>query len=144
SGADDPNYFIGIKFRHIPYEYDVKIPHLTFGVLFISDNMIPDVVEIMKIMKKELFEMDITTSYTYMLSDGIYVANVSGVLATYFKMYNLFYKSQITFGQSRMFIPHITLSFSNNKTVRIESTRLKISSIYLRKIKGDTVFDMSE
>ncbi|AGW82907.1 methyltransferase [Rotavirus A] len=142
--ADDPNYFIGIKFKHIPYKYDVKIPHLTFGVLFISDNMIPDVVKIMKDMKKELFEMDVTTSYTYMLSDGIYVANVSGVLAAYFKMYNLFYKSQITFGQSRMFIPHITLSFSNNKTVRIETTKLKISSIYLRKIRGDTVFDMSE
>nr|BCK34205.1 protein VP3 [Human rotavirus A] len=142
--ADDPNYFIGIKFRRIPYKYDVKIPHLTFGVLFISDNMIPDVVRIMKGMKKELFEMDVTTSYTYMLSDGIYVANVSGVLAVYFKMYNLFYKSQITFGQSRMFIPHITLSFSNNRTVRIETTRLNISSIYLRKIKGDTVFDMSE
>nr|AIY61042.1 VP3 [Rotavirus A] len=142
--ADDPNYFIGIKFRHIPYKYDVKIPHLTFGVLFISDNMIPDVVKIMRDMKRELFEMDVTTSYTYMLSDGIYVANVSGVLAAYFKMYNLFYKSQITFGQSRMFIPHITLSFSNNKTVRIETTKLKISSIYLRKIRGDTVFDMSE
>nr|UXF47930.1 VP3 [Rotavirus A] len=142
--ADDPNYFIGIKFRYIPYKYDVKIPHLTFGVLFISDNMISDVIKIMKDMKKELFEMDITTSYTYMLSDGIYVANVSGVLATYFKMYNLFYKNQITFGQSRMFIPHITLSFSNNKTVRIETTKLKISSIYLRKIRGDTVFDMSE
>nr|QJC69048.1 VP3 [Rotavirus A] len=142
--ADDPNYFIGIKFRHIPYKYDVKIPHLTFGVLFISDNMIPDVVRVMKSMKKELFEMNVTTSYTYMLSDGIYVANVNGVLAVYFKMYNLFYKSQITFGQSRMFIPHITLSFSNNRTVRIETTRLKISSIYLRKIKGDTVFDMSE
>ncbi|AFX61458.1 RNA capping protein [Human rotavirus A] len=142
--ADDPNYFIGIKFRHIPYKYDVKTPHLTFGVLFISDNMIPDVVKIMKGMKKELFEMDVTTSYTYMLSDGIYVANISGVLAVYFKMYNLFYKSQITFGQSRMFIPHMTLSFSNNGTVRIETTRLNISSIYLRKIKGDTVFDMSE
>nr|WCO08168.1 structural protein VP3 [Rotavirus A] len=142
--ADDPNYFIGIKFKHIPYKYDVKVPHLTFGVLFISDNMIPDVVRIMKDMKKELFGMDVTTSYTYMLSDGVYVANVSGVLAVYFKMYNLFYKSQITFGQSRMFIPHITLSFSNNRTVRIETTKLKISSIYLRKIKGDTVFDMSE
>nr|BAP82386.1 VP3 protein [Feline rotavirus A] len=142
--ADDPNYFIGIKFRHIPYKYDVKVPHLTFGVLFISDSMIPDVVKIMKNMKNELFEMDVTTSYTYMLSDGVYVANVSGVLATYFKMYNLFYKSQITFGQSRMFIPHITLSFNNNRTVRIETTKLKINSIYLRKIRGDTVFDMSE
>nr|URG17298.1 VP3 [Rotavirus A] len=142
--ADDPNYFIGIKFKHIPYKYEVKIPHLTFGVLFISDNMIPDVVRIMKDMKKELFEMNVTTSYTYMLSDGIYVANVSGVLATYFKMYNLFYKNQITFSQSRMFIPHITLSFSNNQTVRIETTKLKIDSIYLRKIRGDTVFDMFE
>ncbi|AII82542.1 VP3, partial [Rotavirus A] len=142
--ADDPNYFIGIKFKHIPYEYDVKIPHLTFGVLFISDNMIPDVTRIIKDMKKELFEMDVTTSYTYMLSDGIYVANVSGVLSTYFKMYNLFYKNQITFGQSRMFIPHITLSFSSKKTVRIETVKLKIDSIYLRKIRGDTVFDMSE
>uniref|UniRef100_A4ZCW6 Protein VP3 n=1 Tax=Rotavirus A (strain RVA/Human/Japan/AU-1/1982/G3P3[9]) TaxID=39013 RepID=VP3_ROTH3 len=142
--ADDPNYFIGIKFRHIPYKYDVKVPHLTFGVLFISDSMIPDVVKIMKNMRNELFEMDVTTSYTYMLSDGVYVANVSGVLATYFKMYNLFYKSQITFGQSRMFIPHITLSFNNNRTVRIETTKLKINSIYLRKIRGDTVFDMSE
>ncbi|AJD79853.1 VP3 [Human rotavirus A] len=142
--ADDPNYFIGIKFRHIPYKYDVKVPHLTFGVLFISDSMIPDVVKIMKNMRNELFGMDVTTSYTYMLSDGVYVANVSGVLATYFKMYNLFYKSQITFGQSRMFIPHITLSFNNNRTVRIETTKLKINSIYLRKIKGDTVFDMSE
>nr|URW63970.1 VP3 [Rotavirus A] len=142
--ADDPNYFIGIKFKHIPYKYDVKVPHLTFGVLFISDNMVPDVVRIMKDMKKELFGMDVTTSYTYMLSDGIYVANISGVLAMYFKLYNLFYKNQITFGQSRMFIPHVTLSFSNNRTVRIETTRLKISSIYLRKIKGDTVFDMSE
>nr|URG17299.1 VP3 [Rotavirus A] len=142
--ADDPNYFIGIKFKHIPYKYEVKIPHLTFGVLFISDNMIPDVVRIMKDMKKELFEMNVTTSYTYMLSDGIYVANVSGVLAAYFKMYNLFYKNQITFGQSRMFIPHITLSFSNNQTVRIKTTKLKIDSIYLRKIRGDTVFDMFE
>ncbi|BBA68444.1 viral protein 3 [Rotavirus A] len=142
--ADDPNYFIGIKFRHIPYKYDVKVPHLTFGVLFISDSMIPDVVKIMKNMRNELFEMDVTTSYTYMLSDGVYVANVSGVLATYFKIYNLFYKSQITFGQSRMFIPHITLSFNNNRTVRIETTKLKINSIYLRKIRGDTVFDMSE
>ncbi|BBA68490.1 viral protein 3 [Rotavirus A] len=142
--ADDPNYFIGIKFRHIPYKYDVKVPHLTFGVLFISESMIPDVVKIMKSMRNELFEMDVTTSYTYMLSDGIYVANVSGVLATYFKMYNLFYKSQITFGQSRMFIPHITLSFNNSQTVRIETTKLKINSIYLRKIRGDTVFDMPE
>ncbi|AKA20774.1 VP3 [Rotavirus A] len=142
--ADDPNYFIGIKFDNIPYTYDVKVPHLTFGVLYISDNMIPDVVKIMKSMKRELFGMDVTTSYTYMLSDGIYVANVSGVLATYFKMYNLFYKNQITFGQSRMFIPHITLSFSNNKTVRIETTKLRIKSIYLRKIRGDTMFDMSE
>nr|WHU52312.1 capping protein [Rotavirus A] len=142
--ADDPNYFIGIKFKYIPYEYDVKIPHLTFGVLFISDNMIPDVTRIIKDMKKELFKMDVTTSYTYMLSDGIYVANVSGVLSTYFKMYNLFYKNQITFGQSRMFIPHITLSFSSKKTVRIETAKLKIDSIYLRKIRGDTVFDMSE
>ncbi|BBA68445.1 viral protein 3 [Rotavirus A] len=142
--ADDPNYFIGIRFRHIPYKYDVKVPHLTFGVLFISDSMIPDVVKIMKNMRNELFEMDVTTSYTYMLSDGVYVANVSGVLATYFKMYNLFYKSQITFGQSRMFIPHITLSFNNNRTVRIETTKLKINLIYLRKIRGDTVFDMSE
>nr|AIU97776.1 VP3 [Human rotavirus A] len=142
--ADDPNYFIGIKFDNIPYVYDVKVPHLTFGVLYISDNMIPDVVKIMKNMKQELFAMDVTTSVVCLTSDGIYVANVSGVLATYFKMYNLFYKNQITFGQSRMFIPHITLSFSNNKTVRIETTRLRIKSIYLRKIRGDTVFDIFE
>ncbi|AIZ08917.1 RNA-capping methyltransferase [Equine rotavirus A] len=142
--ADDPNYFIGIKFKNIPYKYDVKVPHLTFGVLFISDNMIPDVIKILKDMRAELFRMNITTSYTYMLSDNIYVANVSGVLSTYFKIYNIFYKKQITFGQSRMFIPHITLSFSNNKTVRIETVKLSIESIYLRKIKGDTVFDMSE
>nr|BCB14696.1 VP3 protein [Equine rotavirus A] len=142
--ADDPNYFIGIKFVSIPYKYDVKVPHLTFGVLHISDNMIPDVVSILNQMKMELFKMNITTSYTYMLSDGIHVANVSGVLLTYFKMYNAFYKKQITFGQSRMFIPHITLSFKTNKTVRIDITKLKIESIYLRKIKGETVFAMTE
>nr|QEY08154.1 VP3 protein [Human rotavirus A] len=142
--ADDPNYFIGIKFDNIPYEYDVKVPHLTLGVLFISDNMIHDVVTVLKKMKTELFKTEISTSYTYMLSDNIYVANVSGVLSTYFKLYNMFYRNHITFGQSRMFIPHITLSFSNKQTVRIESTRLKINSIYLRKIKGETVFDMSE
>ncbi|ASL04932.1 VP3 [Rotavirus A] len=142
--ADDPNYFIGIKFNSIPYEYDVKVPHLTLGVLFISDNMIHDVVTVLKKMKTELFKTEISTSYTYMLSDNIYVANASGVLSTYFKLYNMFYRNHITFGQSRMFIPHITLSFSNKQTVRIESTRLKINSIYLRKIKGETVFDMSE
>ncbi|ANC33746.1 VP3, partial [Rotavirus G3] len=128
--ADDPNYFIGIKFRNIPYDYDVKVPHLTFGVLYISDNMIPDVVEVLKEMKSELFRMNITTNYTYMLSDGIYVANISGVLSTYFRIYNIFYKRQITFGQSRMFIPHVTLSFSNAKTVRIEASKVKIESIY--------------
>ncbi|AKS48898.1 VP3 [Rotavirus A] len=142
--ADDPNYFIGIKFKDVPYQYDVKVPHLTFGLLYISDNMIPDVIEIMRKAKQDLFKMEISTSYTYMLSDGIYVANVSGVLSTYFKVYNMFYRKQITFGQSRMFIPHITLSFTNQKTVRIEPTRLLINSIYLRKIKGDTVFDMPE
>ncbi|BAV35171.1 structural protein VP3 [Rotavirus A RVA/Cow-tc/JPN/KK3/1983/G10P[11]] len=142
--ADDPNYFIGIKFKNIPYKYDVKVPHLTFGVLNISDSMVPDVVAILKKFKSELFRMNATTSYTYMLSDEIYVANVSGVLSTYFKLYNAFYKEQITFGQSRMFIPHITLSFSNKKVVRIDSTRLNIDFIYLRKIKGDTVFDMTE
>nr|AHF81528.1 methyltransferase [Porcine rotavirus] len=142
--ADDPNYFIGIKFKNVPYEYDVRVPHLTFGVLSISDSMVPDVVAILKKFKSELFRMDVTTSYTYMLSDEIYVANVSGVLSTYFKLYNAFYKEQITFGQSRMFIPHITLSFSNKKVVRIDGTRLNIDFIYLRKIKGDTVFDMAE
>ncbi|ANC33728.1 VP3, partial [Rotavirus G28] len=124
--ADDPNYFIGITFKCIPYEYDVKVPHLTFGVLNISDNMISDVIEILKKVKSDLFKMDITTSYTYMLSDGIHVANVSGVLSTYFKVYNEFYKNNITFGQSRMFIPHITLNFNNVKTVRIETTKLII------------------
>lgn len=142
--ADNPNYFIGIKFKSIPYKYDVKVPHLTFGVLHISENMIPDVVDVLRNMKSELFRMDITTSYTYMLSDGIYVANISGVLSTYFKMYNIFYKKQLTFGQSRMFIPHMTLSFSNQRTVRIEQTKLCIDSIYLQKIKGDKVFDMLE
>nr|AZN18225.1 RNA capping protein VP3 [Human rotavirus A] len=141
--ADDPNYFIGIKFKNIPYKYNVKVPHLTFGVLNISEQILPDAIAILKKFKNELFGMDITTSYTYMLSDEVYVANVSGVLSTYFKIYNAFYKEQITFGQSRMFIPHITLSFGNEKTVRIDTTKLHIDSIYLRKIKGDTVFDMT-
>ncbi|ADC42127.1 methyltransferase VP3 [Bovine rotavirus A] len=141
--ADDPNYFIGIKFKNIPYKYNVRVPHLTFGVLNTSEQILPDVIAILRKFKNELFGMGITTSYTYMLSDEVYVANVSGVLSTYFKIYNAFYKEQITFGQSRMFIPHITLNFSNEKAVRIDTTRLHIDSIYLRKIKGDTVFDMA-
>ncbi|BAP91303.1 VP3 protein [Rotavirus A] len=142
--ADDPNYFIGISFISLPYSYEVKHPHLAFGVLYISDNMVPDVIDVISTMRSELFRMEITTNYTYMLSDGIYVANISGVLGTYFKLYNAFYKKSITFGQSRMFIPHITLKFGNHKSIRIDNHNLIVKSIYLRKIKGDEVFAMSE
>nr|UHH90649.1 VP3 [Murine rotavirus A] len=142
--ADDPNYFIAITFSNLPYKYEVKQPHLTFGVLCLTDDLISEVIDVMKSFKKHFLTMEAYTSYTYMLTDGVYVANVSGVLRTYFKLYNAFYKKAIPFGQSRMFIPHITLSFKNSRPLKTERTKLHIQSIYLREIKGDTVFTMTE
>nr|BDH85244.1 protein VP3 [Rotavirus A] len=138
--ADDPNYFIGITFTNLPYECKVKTPHLTFGVLFISDNMVPDVVDILSSFKNEIEKMDMYTNYTYMLSDEVYVANVGGVLSTYFKLYNIFYRAHITFGQSRIYIPHITLSFERNLGVRIDRVRLNIKEVYLQKIEGNVMY----
>nr|QJC69025.1 VP3 [Rotavirus A] len=137
--ADDPTHYIGIVFTKIPYKYTIDDPHLTFGVMKISENLETDVTDIIEIFKKDLFNMDLYTSYTYQLTESAYVANVNGALPTYFKLYNMFYKKSITFGQSRMFIPHITLSYDRSKSVRIDRFKLQIKYIYLKRIHGETI-----
>nr|ANS59530.1 VP3 [Rotavirus A] len=142
--ADDPNYCIAIIFNNLPYHYTVDEPHLTIGLLYISDIQLNEVINILKDMRQEFFALDIYTNYTYMLNDNVHVANVGGILQFYFQLYNIFYKKNITFGQSRVFIPHITLDFSRRASIRIERMKLKINEIYLKRINGERVFTMIE
>nr|BCY23772.1 protein VP3 [Rotavirus A] len=137
--ADDPNYYIGIRFKSIPYKYTVKDPHLTLGVLYISSSMEHEVMSILQKFKDDIFNLSITTSYTYQLTEGITVANINGVMSLYFQIYNAFYRAGITFGQSRMYIPHITLAYDAAPTSRIEQSKLHVIEIYLQKIKGECV-----
>ncbi|APA28766.1 VP3 [Rotavirus A] len=142
--ADNPNYFIAITFVSIPYKYEVRVPHLTFGVLHISDTMIDDVAKIIRNLKTDIRNMNLQTNYTYMLTDDVYVANISGTLSTYFKLYNAFYREQIPFGQSRMYIPHVTLAFGKHKPVKIDKYKLIVKDIYLKKIHGDIVYTLRD
>nr|ARB49210.1 VP3 [Rotavirus A] len=144
SCAEDPHYYIGLHFEVYPYKYDVTVPHSPGGLLFIIYNMIPDVVKIMEDMGIDVLYFGITTRDTYLLSDAINEANVSGDSATFYKFYMMFYREHTTIGLSRVITPQITLSFIITNTVRIDPTKLKIKSIYLRKIKGDTEYDMCE
>lgn len=140
--ADDPNYYISINFERIPYKYTVSDPHLTGGLLDISESQVQNVIDILKTVKHDIETLELSTSYTFMLTDSHYVANVNGYLAFYYKLYMLFYRDKITFGQSRMFIPHITLSKNRNDSMRIQSTGLKVKSISLKRIKSDICYQI--
>ncbi|BAT21079.1 VP3 protein [Rotavirus A] len=140
--ADDPNYYISITFEQLPYKYTVSDPHLTGGLFDISESQIQNVVDILKAVKHDIETLELSTSYTFMLTDSHYVANVNGYSAFYYKLYMLFYRDKITFGQSRMFIPHITLSKNRNDSMRIQSTGLKVKSISLKRIKSDICYQI--
>nr|ANK58243.1 VP3 [Avian rotavirus A] len=138
--ADDPNYYIHIDFVDLPFKYTVSDPHLTGGLLLLNDFDIQNAIVILRSVKEDLMALNLLTQYTYMLTDSIYVANVDGYLQFYYKLYMKFYRKQIIFGQSRMFIPHITLAKEKKRSVRIDATRLVIKSIKLRKIKSDVEY----
>nr|BEL13055.1 protein VP3 [Rotavirus A]BET99625.1 protein VP3 [Avian rotavirus A] len=138
--ADDPNYYIHIEFVDLPYRSEVKRPHLTGGLLLINDTEIPTVIEILRSAKEDILALELTTQYTYMLTDSHYVANVNGYLQFYYKLYMMFYRRNITFGQSRMYIPHITLAKAKKNAIRIDSSRIIVKSIFLSQIGTDVEY----
>jgi len=134
--ADNPNAYLGVTFTNFNLN---PSGHLSMGMMLLMDN---DLEKLNK-MKDELRSIfngfDPVTKYTYRLGKYV-VAAVSNVQNTYNKLYNLFSDNNITFGQSRVFIPHITISDSlTMKLFEYEPINLNVKDIYIKSLVDKSI-----
>nr|WAU17046.1 VP3 [Rotavirus A] len=137
--ADNPNYYIGVEFNNMPSEYKCKEAHLTMALIDISEDQIGTLLSLRNKISRILSTLQPLTNYSYALNDKLIVADVTNVHSQYYELFNLLYDNGITCGQSRVWLPHITLC-PDSPTVKIQEKQLTISRIYCKKIKGNELW----
>nr|UKG23786.1 VP3 [Rotavirus A] len=133
--ADTPNAYIAVEFYNFPslIPDQFKDVHLTLGLLDISNQDLHTLSNTYENIRPVLLESRFTTNHTYMLGPFC-VANVSGVHALYNTLFTYYYNNDVIFGQSRKYVPHVTLSKLYHQPIKYDEIELTPKRLYIKRI----------